>query len=70
MYQGLHPLDPDLQDRHEARQRMLAATMTMHEAVMRYGVSSRELYKRLVEAGCWPAVKGRWWREDVEAVLQ
>lgn len=69
MYKGLQSLDEELQSRHEQQQRVLAATITMHEAVARYGLVSKKLYERLREAGCWPAIKGRWYIADVEAVL-
>lgn len=70
MYQGLQPLDDDLQARHDQQQRMLQVTMTMHEAVARYGIASKVLYRRLREAGCWPAITGRWYIADIEALLR
>lgn len=69
MYQGLQPLDEELQARHEQQQRMLAATITMHEAVARYGLASKQIYDRLKKARCWPPIKGRWYIADIEAVL-
>jgi hypothetical protein len=71
-YRGIQQPDDELQRRHDERNRMLNQTISIPEAVERYGVSTNALRKRLSHASAWYASPGaaRYMIVDVEKAVE